>query len=84
MPTTAHEALRHAAEFWRNCHDQLYDEFRQFQQSMSGLPEMFVEGRTEQRLIINALSLMSERLNLMQRILSELYERLVRSNNNSL
>ncbi len=45
---------------------------------MSGLPEMVLENRTEQRLIINALSLMSERLNLMQRILSELYERLVR------
>ncbi len=72
------EALRHAAEFWRNCHGQLYDELRQFQQSMSGLPEMVLENRTEQRLIISALSLMSERLNLMQRILSELYERLVR------
>ncbi len=72
------EALRHAAEFWRSCHDQLYDELRQFEQNMSGLQEMAVEGRTEQRLIINALSLMSERLNLMQRILSELYERLVR------
>ncbi len=72
------EALRHAAEFWRSCHDQLYNELRQFQQSMSGLPEMFLENRTEQRLIISALSLMSERLNLMQRILSELYERLVR------
>ncbi len=72
------EALRHAAEFWRNCHEQLYNELRQFQQSMSGLPEMVLENRTEQRLIINALSLMSERLNLMQRILSELYKRLVR------
>ncbi len=76
--TTNTEALRHAAEFWRNCHEQLYNELRQFQQSMSGLPEMVLENRTEQRLIINALSLMSERLNLMQRILSELYERLVR------
>ncbi len=72
------EALRHAAEFWRNCHDQLYGEFRQFQQSMAGLPEIVLENRTEMRLIISALSLMTERLNLMQRILSELYERLVR------
>ncbi len=72
------EALRHAAEFWRNCHDQLYNELRQFQQTMSGLPDLILENRTEQRLIVNALSLMSERLNLMQRILSELYDRLVR------
>ncbi len=72
------EALRHAAEFWRNCHEQLYNELRQFQQTMSGLPELFLENRTEQRLIVNALSLMSERLNLMQRMLSELYERVVR------
>ncbi len=56
----------------------MYNELRQFQQSMSGLLEMVLESRTEQRLIISALSLMSERLNLMQRILSELYERLVR------
>ncbi len=72
------EALRHAAEFWRNCHEQLYNELRQFQQTMTGLPEMVLENRIEQRLIVNALSLMSERLNLMQRILSELYERIVR------
>ncbi len=72
------EALRHAAEFWRNCHEQLYNELRQFQQTMSGLPDMILENRTEQRLIVSALSLMSERLNLMQRILSELYERIVR------
>ncbi len=72
------EALRHAAEFWRNCHEEMYYELRQFQQTMSGLPALILENRTEQRLIVNALSLMSERLNLMQRILSELYERLVR------
>ncbi len=72
------EALRHAAEFWRSCHNQLYDELREFQQSMSGLPEIVVENRTEMSLIITALSLMTERLNLMQRILSELYEHLVR------
>ncbi|KTF71649.1 hypothetical protein cypCar_00049243 [Cyprinus carpio] len=30
------ESLRHAAEFWRSCHEQLYGEFREFQQSMSG------------------------------------------------
>ncbi len=45
---------------------------------MSGLAELILENRTEQRLIVSALSLMSERLNLMQRILSELYERIVR------
>ncbi len=72
------EALRHAAEFWRFCHEQLYNELRQFQQSMNGLTEMVLEERTEQRLTVNALALMSERLNLMQRILSELYDRIVR------
>ncbi len=49
--------------------------------SFNSLCQVYRNGpreQTEQRLIINALSLMSERLNLMQRILSELYERLVR------
>ncbi len=72
------EALRQAAEFWRNCHEQLYNEFRPFQQSMIGVPEILLEQRTEQRLTVNALALMSERLNLMQRILSELYDCIVR------
>ncbi|XP_026110137.1 uncharacterized protein LOC113082977, partial [Carassius auratus] len=31
-------SLRHAAEFWRSCHEQLYGEFRQFQQRMNGVP----------------------------------------------
>ncbi len=71
------EALRHAAEFWRSCHEQLYNEFRQFQQSMIGIPEKVREQRMEQRLTVNALSSMGERLNLIQRMLSELYDRMM-------
>ncbi|XP_016329674.1 uncharacterized protein LOC107678790 [Sinocyclocheilus anshuiensis] len=72
------EALRHAAEFWRSCHDQLYNEFRQFQQSMSGVSEAINQQHAEQRLVVNALSLMGERLNLIQRMLTDLYNRMGR------
>ncbi|XP_026081145.1 uncharacterized protein LOC113057827 [Carassius auratus] len=69
------ESLRHAAEFWRSCHDQLYGEFRQFQQRMNGVPGEIHQVQVEQNLIVNALTLISERLNLMQRMLSDLYRR---------
>ncbi|XP_058644238.1 uncharacterized protein LOC131547582 [Onychostoma macrolepis] len=71
------EALRHAAEFWRNCHEELYNEFTQFRQSMIGVPEEIRENRTKQRLAVNALSLMSEHLNLLQRMLVDLHERMI-------
>ncbi|KAF4113660.1 hypothetical protein G5714_006205 [Onychostoma macrolepis] len=67
------EALRHAAEFWRSCHEQLYNKFRQFQQAMNGVPEGVREQHTVLRLTVNALSLMSERLNLIQRMLTDLH-----------
>ncbi len=72
------EALRHAAEFWRSCHEGLYNEFTQFQQNMVGVPEDIRQQPTEQKFTVNALSLMSERLNLMQRMMAELYDRIVR------
>ncbi len=68
------EALRQAAEFWRNCHEQLYNEFQQFQQVMNGVPEEIRVRAMEQRLTVNASSLILERLSLIQRMLSELYE----------
>ncbi len=72
------EALRHAAEFWRSCHEQLYNEFTQFRQSMDRVPEEIRHQCTEQNLTVKALSLMSERLNLLQRLMAELYEHVVR------
>ncbi len=45
------EALRHAAEFWRNCHEQLYNELRQFQQTMSGLPDLILAEEFKKRQI---------------------------------
>ncbi len=45
---------------------------------MNGVPEDIRELRTEQRLMVNALSLMSERLNLLQRMMAEMYERIVK------
>ncbi len=71
--STAHtEVLRHAAEFWRSCHEQLYNEFTQFQQNMVGVPEDIRQQPTEQKFTVNALSLMSECLNLMQRMMGRI------------
>ncbi len=67
------EALRHAAEFWRSCHEQLHNEFTQIRQIMVGVPVYIHQQRTEQR-----LSLMSECLNLLQRMMAELYYHIVR------
>ncbi len=65
------EALRYAADFWQQCHNDLYGEFIQFQQRMNGLPEDMRLLITEQNLTVNALSLISERLNVIQRMLAE-------------
>ncbi len=72
--STTHRGLT----FRRNCHEELYNEFRQFQHFMNGVPEDIRELRTEQRLMVNALSLMSERLNLLHRMMAEMYERIVK------
>lgn len=72
------ESLRHTAEFWSSCHEQLYGEFRQFQQSMSGVLAEIHEVQIEQRLTVNALSLITERLNLIQRMLTDLFNRMMR------
>ncbi len=72
------DALRHAVEFWRSCHEQLHNEFTQFRQSMDGVPEDIRQHSTEQNLTVNVLPLMSERLNLLQRMMAELYDRIVR------
>ncbi|XP_048028937.1 uncharacterized protein LOC125256771 [Megalobrama amblycephala] len=58
-------ALSHAADFWMNAHNQLLDENRQLQAMLS-------EVRGEQQLSVVALSLMSERLNIIQRVLLDL------------
>ncbi len=65
------QALRYAADFWRQCHNDLYGEFIQLQQRMNGLPEDVRLLITEQNLTVNALSLISERLNVIQRMLAE-------------
>ncbi len=65
------EALRYAADFWQQCHNELYGEFIQLQQRMNGLPEDMRLLITEQNLTVNALSLISERLNVIQRMLAE-------------
>ncbi len=65
------EALRYAADFWQQCHNDLYGEFIQFQQRMDGLPEDMRLLTTEQNLTVNTLSLISERLNVIQRMMSE-------------
>ncbi len=65
------QALRYAADFWRQCHNDLYGEFIQLQQRMNGLPEDVRLLITEQNLTVNAISLISERLNVIQRMLSE-------------
>lgn len=72
------EALRHAADFWRNCHDGLFNEFVQFRERMDGVPGDMRLLITEQNLTVNALSLISERLNLLQRMMSKLYEHIFR------
>ncbi|KAF4102661.1 hypothetical protein G5714_015544 [Onychostoma macrolepis] len=46
--------------------------------SMSNISEDVREQRVEQRLVANALLLMGERLNLIQRMLTELYSRMMR------
>ncbi|KAL0152881.1 hypothetical protein M9458_051814 [Cirrhinus mrigala] len=73
------EALGHATAFWRNCHEELYNEFRQFQHDMDGLPEEVNQQRAEMRLAVNALSLMNERLAVMQRMIAELYNDIMRN-----
>lgn len=72
------ESLRHAAKFWRSCHEQLYGEFREFQQSMSGVPAEIHQVQVEQNLVVNALTLITERLNLIQRMLTDLFNRIIR------
>ncbi len=46
------EAILHTAEFWRSCHEQLYNKFTQFRQSMVGVPEDIRQQGTEQRLTV--------------------------------
>ncbi len=65
------EALRYAADFWQQFHNDLYGEFIQLQQRMDGLPEYMRLLITEQNLTVNALSLISERLNVIQRMMAE-------------
>ncbi len=64
-------ALRFAADFWRQCHNDLYGEFIQLQQRTEGWAADLRLLITEQNLTVNALSLISERLNVIQRMLSE-------------
>ncbi len=49
------EALCYAADFWQQCHNDLYGEFIQLQQRMDGLPEDMRLLITEQNLTVNAL-----------------------------
>ncbi len=65
------QALRYAADFWRQCHNDLYGEFIQLQQRTEGLAADMRLLITEQNLTVNALSLISERLNVIQRMLAE-------------
>ncbi|KAL0146560.1 hypothetical protein M9458_058191 [Cirrhinus mrigala] len=68
------EALGHAAAFWRNCHEELYNEFRQFQHDMDGLPEEVNQQRAEmsdqlRELINNQLQMLQpESLNMIERL----------------
>ncbi len=64
------EALRYPADFWQQCHNDLYGEFIQLQQRMDGLPEDMRLLITEQNLMVNALSLITERLNVIQRMMA--------------
>ncbi len=64
-------ALRYAADFWRECYNNLYGEFIQLQQRTDGWAADLRLLITEQNLTVNALSLISERLNVIQRMLSE-------------
>ncbi len=64
-------ALRYAADFWRQCHNDLYGEFIQLQQRTEGLAADMRLLITEQNLTVNALSLISEHLNVIQRMLAE-------------
>ncbi len=73
------EALRHTADFWRHCHDELYAELAQLRHRLDSVPEDMRLLITEQNLTVNALSLISKRLNLLQRMMSELYQRIFRS-----
>ncbi len=65
------DALRYAADFWRECHNNLYGEFIQLQQRTDVLASDMRLLITEQNLTVNALSLISERLNVIQRMLAE-------------
>ncbi len=65
------DALRYAADFWRQCHYDLYGEFIQLQQRTEVLAADMRLLITEQNLTVNALSLISERLNVIQRMLAE-------------
>ncbi len=65
------DALRYAADFWRECHNNLYGEFIQLQQRTEVLAADMRLLITEQNLTVNALSLISERLNVIQRMLAE-------------
>lgn len=59
--------LRNAVEFFGRCHDQTSDEIRQLSNEVFSLQQELAEVRNDDSLRTTVLSLISERLNIIQR-----------------
>lgn len=68
------EVLAQSALFWRSCHEENQQRFQDLFQYIFGVPEKVEEHRNELRLLVNGVTLLGERLNVIQRMTSDMYK----------